>query len=313
MSAVVECEGAPRDLGFDQGRACRAALDSALARAHDAAEVGGWGRLWRRLAPHDAESAAVELDLRRHFPQLWERLAGLARGGRVARPALVRALSALFACGANGAPSEGDGALITTQGHGRAFAIRDLAGELVVRRSRPEVGHRSLEVTPVWLVSALAGVNERGLAVAAVPARGRPLPARSKHSSRAPAVLAVQECLQRFETVDSALDWCLRRPAGGNATVVALDARGDAAAVELAGGRVRVRRPESGLLVAPGRSRDAGALEKAAREGSPFDPVALARSLSPAASAALVMDPRGRRLALLRLADAPEALAWLAV
>ena len=47
------------------------------------------------------------------------------------------------------------------------------------------------------------------------------------------ASLLVQEVLQRFGDLDSALDWCLKRPAWGGGLLMLGDAAGELAAVEL--------------------------------------------------------------------------------
>jgi len=81
--AAVSCDGAPRDLGLDQGQALRAAVRAALAQLSVAERLG----LARGLA------ARSERDALRYFPHMSERLAGLARGAGVSR----RALAALLA------------------------------------------------------------------------------------------------------------------------------------------------------------------------------------------------------------------------
>ena len=79
----------------------------------------------------------------------------------------------------------------------------------IVRRSLPEIGFASVELTLPWLAPAVAGVNEKGLAVAIVPEAAE----RAALAFSPPALLLVQDCLQRFADLESALEWCARRPA----------------------------------------------------------------------------------------------------
>ena len=82
-----------------------------------------------------------------------------------------------------------------------------------VRESRPVVGFRSLDVTRPWLVPAVAGVNEAGLAVIAQwPG------AAAVDGDGAPPLLLVQDCLARFENVAGAADWCRKRPVEGRSS-----------------------------------------------------------------------------------------------
>ena len=83
----IECEGAPRDMGWDQGRACRDALRRAVGL------LPGLPLLLR-----DARTRDVLQEIRRHFPQQYEQLLGMARGAQVAPARLAtHSLGALCA------------------------------------------------------------------------------------------------------------------------------------------------------------------------------------------------------------------------
>jgi hypothetical protein len=250
LRTPIECEGAPRDLGLDQGRACADALRVRFGTQP------WWQRLRLRAGPAGSEPARLRRDLQRHFPHQWESLAGLAVGARVPTGWLVQELARELV-GADAALPVG-----VAIDPGRALLARELGGEWVVRRSRPEGLFASVEITRPCLTAALAGVNERGLAVAAVGRRG------ATERCAAPAALLAQDCLERFEAIPAALEWCLGRPGGGCATVWLADARGELAGVECAGAERRVLRP-----------CDAGTLAQRI-EGD-----------------AVVLDPRERRLA----------------
>lgn len=245
MSLLVDCAGAPRDVGLDQGRACRAELADRFA------ELPWAEALQLRLGLADASVRRLQRDLARHFPHLSESLAGLAVGARVPQAFVAREIAAELARGsAPTAALAGENALL----------VRALEDPRVVRRSRPEGLFASLELTRPWLPSLLLGVNERGLAVAVAESGA------AGEGCAAPAALLAQDCLERFEALDAALDWCAGRPAGGRATILLGDAAGEVAGIEIAGAERRVLRPADGLL-----ARDAAGAElaKSLRDSPP--------------------------------------------
>jgi hypothetical protein len=254
---IVGCEGAPRDLGADQGRACGARLRARFASENPLV------RLRHRLGRDDADGSALLRDLRRHFPQQAELLDGLAHAARVPRGWLLDALRGDLSDGptrdgialAVGAARTGGGALLA-----RVARLGD-----VVRRSRPEAGFRSVEIAPPFSSSAVAGVNEKGLGVALGVAA-----ADGTGGCAAPAALLLQDLLQRFADLDGALGHCLSRPGGGSATLLIADASGDVAGVAMTGDERRVLRPVDGLLVEPGDA--AGETAKRLRDTTALDP-----------------------------------------
>lgn len=219
----IACQGAPRDLGLDQGRACRAAIRSELLRNPGARTGAVQGELAR--------------DLARHFPHLAERLEGLARGAGVSRadlvPPLARALlgPSPLRFEARCEPSGADAA-------GSLLVLAAHDAPLRVREARPETGFPSLALVLPWLPAALAGVNEAGLAAACALEPSVP------GAARAPAALLLEHALERFERVANALDWCERRPGVGAACLVFADAAG-------ASGAIQVRGDERRRLPAP--------------------------------------------------------------
>lgn len=264
MSLVEEivCRGAPRDLGLDQGVAGREGVRREVRRA-GAAD----GEQTRRIAR----------DVRRFFPHTAERAEGLALGAQVSEARLAQLLGRELSL---------EGSAVRRATSGLALAIapeRSGAGALVgrsldlpresppglrVRRSLPENDYRSVEIVLPWLVSPVAGVNEHGLAatVTSVPPAGGAL-----EDCLAPASLLVQDCLQRFDRVDKAVEWCERRPAGGSASIVLADARGAVASVHV-DGRVRRRRsPGQGVVVGLGRSLRCSTAEKVCLAADPCD------------------------------------------
>lgn len=284
MIDPIECAGAPRDLGLDQGRACRASLRGAFQRSP---------LRERWPLPQGAAHARLARDLKRHFPHLAESLAGLAAGARVPERWLVRQLADELAARRESravAGATADGALLAV----------DCAGPWIARRSRPEGGFACLELARPWLVSTFAGVNEAGLAVVAAPSRSAP------GACAAPAALLAQDCLQRFASAQAALEWCLVRPAGHAAALLLADASGELAGVEIRAESRRPLHPEGGLLAWAAGGDSCADLSKVLREAAPATASALARVLAPAAAAA-VLDPAARRLAVL----SGDEMDWL--
>jgi hypothetical protein len=168
------------------------------------------------------------------------------------------------------------------------------AGAVLVRRSVPEHDWASIEVGVPWLVPAFAGVSSAGLAVAAVVAEPAP---GSCVANAAPALLLAQDCLQRWDTVQKAIEWCERRPAGGSASLLLADAGGDAVEIRIRGTERALRRAEGGILAAADDPARALELAKAlAAEGS-LTPAAIAAALGRGA-ASVVLDPAARTLAI---------------
>ncbi len=293
MIAAIECEGAPRDLGLDQGRACGAELREALARA-------ALSERWP--LPLGAGPTRLARDLKRHFPHLTESLAGLAAGARVPARWIVRRLAGDLASGSRGAR-------VVASGLGASALLAvDCAAPWIARRSRPEGGFACAALVRPWAVAAFAGVNEAGLAVVAAPGSGIPGPCS------APGALLAQDCLERFSKVESALDWCSGRPAGHGAALVFADARGELAGVEIRGAARRVLRPDAALL---GWADGAGAgaeLEKNLRQVAPAGGAELARMLAasrPPGFATAIVDPAARRVGVLAVQDAEPD--WLSL
>ncbi len=266
MTSQIECEGAPRDLGLAQGRACRIDLERSAARRSIVEKL-------EDLLPGGSASRRLR-DIKRHYPHQSESMAGLSVGAGVSEIWLVQQLNA-----------DGDRAPMAATLQEHALLARGFQGDTLIRRSRPEGLFRSVELTRPWLTSSLIGVNERGLGVAVSCEAGTGV--------EAPAVLLAQDCLERFENTEAAVEWCLNRPAAGPASVFLLDAAGEAAGVEILEAEGRVSRPSEGVLVVGGRS-DAAELAKLLRDARPSRACALASLVAAGHSAAI--DPSGPEL-----------------
>ncbi|MCG8592508.1 MAG: hypothetical protein MJE66_24725 [Proteobacteria bacterium] len=307
MRSVLDCAGSPRDMGLDQGEAWRGAIRDRLARTGIASRRP---RL-ATLAPWTSGrvlGAGFGRQLIRHYSHLAERMDAVARGADVSLEALVE----LFTLASRRGPS----ADVFSRPALGVFTGRDanplqLARTLPglvgsgsswrLRRSRPEVGFASLELTLPWLVTAAAGLNEKGLGAVVVP---RMEPPGSPGADIPTASLLVQECLQRFEALDAALDWCLKRPVTGNGLVLLADEHGESAAVEVAGTRRRVLRPQDGLIVSGAEAQARDRVRKAWNETQDSDAEALdavlhsQREFGLPIDGVLVLDPKSRSLAV---------------
>lgn len=286
----MNCEGAPRDLGIDQARGSaaeiRAACDSLPVR----------DRLARLLPllPLDEVAESVARDLRRYFPHLAERSAGLARGARVSRGELAALLARELGPGPAPATS---GVVVVVEAESDAVGpllARSAPRAALLRRSKPDNDYRSAELVVPWLVSPLLGVNEHGLGVAVVSRPER----EARSGCRAPAVLLAQDCLQRFDSTQKALEWCERRPAGGCANLVLADASGDLAEVRIDGGGRTTWRSEGGAIVSASSDATADAVRKrlAALPRRDADALAALLADTPGATTAAVAHPAEYRL-----------------
>jgi hypothetical protein len=272
---VVECSGAPRDLGRDLGRALRAEVRAAVSEQ---------GTLRGALAALRESGTTTQMlrDLRRHFPHQSEWLEGLALGSGVTLRVLVRALAK--GC----APGVPQGVAIGAVS-GSAVAIASAVPRGAVwRRVAPEGRFRSLEVALPAAPAPVIGVNEAGLAVAV--AEQRSLPGRYAP----PLALFARDCLERFERVEHALDWCLARPAAPGGSLILADARGELAGVYAGGPERRALRPPSWLVLGDAALELAKGEPLAAGQLEPT--LANALAALPGAGPAVIADPIGCRL-----------------
>ena len=258
MWTSIECAGHPRDMGLAQGGAFAASIRAAC----ELAGLSVRRRRWPTLAPlasGPVRGSGAARELHRHFAHLAERLEGLARaagvpadsvlalhlqmreggvaGGLLSRRTCLRTRS-------SGESSSGKQILLE-----RTLPVAE-PGEAgwMLRESRPVVGFRSIEVGLPWLVPGVAGINEAGLAVMAGPI----LWGSAGHAGAPPSALLVQECLQRFEDLGGALDWCRKRPVEGEQSVVLADASGSVATVISNGRDRRIQEGEGELYLEGG-------------------------------------------------------------
>jgi hypothetical protein len=252
MLQLIDCAGNPRDMGQAQGEACRAAVTERLLRAGLQVPRSRLARL-SAYASGTVRGQGVGREIIRHYTHLSERIDGLARGAQVP----VDSLLSLHVNALSGRGEVHGDAAISQCGpaeDGRNFIQRSLpeiegpGSQWIARRSRPEVGFESVEVTLPWLASAVAGVNSAGLSACFVSAADSEDVGRV--TRRPPPLLLVQECLQRFDAVEGGLDWCGSRPVSGHGTVLLADPTGRFARIDFVGDELEIVRGEKSQLVA---------------------------------------------------------------
>jgi hypothetical protein len=277
--SVLVCSGAPRDLGLDQGLHFREVIRAEVERRRRGKRRVG---LLGRFVGRDPEMARSARSTARFYPHMAERAEGLARGARMTKAELAAMLAS--ECRAESETLIG----FTPKSDGPKALIALSAGRdapLFLRRSQPENGYRSLEFAIPWRIPALAGVNEHGLAVAASGVSSSAL------LSTCAAALLVQDCLQRFDGTDKAIEWCERRPAWGSASILFADAGGFLARVDLQGELRRVHRGSDGNVLCAGEPARVASVEEACRASQHLDVEALRRILAGRASRVVVLNP----------------------
>jgi hypothetical protein len=295
---LVECEGAPRDLGLDQGTQCRTVLNAAYRRQ------SRWQRARFRLRAGSDACRQARLEIRRFYPQQAEMIDAMARASRVPVPWLIAILIGQFRPVPRAESLVLAAARAMTDRSG--LLARALPGGVIVRRSRPENGFRSIELTQPWRVDPLAGVNEAGLAVACISSFGEI--AQSRHA--APAALLAHDCLRRFDSLDGAIDWLMARPGGGKSTFVLADLAGEIAGVSVDGDDRRIFRPADDLFVHTGGHARQTEIEKGLREALPLMASDLGRFIG---MPLVVVEPSQQSIGLLGGQSAGKADRWFEV
>jgi hypothetical protein len=298
VTQLIECEGAPRDLGFDQGTHCRSALSAAYR------SLSRWQRARLRLLAEPDECRRVRLEIRRFYPQQAELMEAMARASRIPVSWFV-ALHVVNLRSASPADALVFAAASEITDCGGLLA-RALPADAIVRRSRPEGGFRSIELTQPWRIAPLAGVNEAGLAVACVSNSGETRGSRHAVS----AARLAHDCLRRFDSLDGAIDWLLVRPGGGTSVLVLADLSGEIAGVSADGDERRVIRPADGLFVHTGGSARQAEIEKGLREALPLLGSDLGRFFG---MPLVVVEPGRRMIGLLAARSASEADQWFEI
>ena len=208
--------------------------------------------------------------LQRYEPALVEEMRGLAAGAEVPFEAVFHLNVATFVRYVLDYPGAGGGATPEADPHPActniAFA-RTTAGPLlgktndggapvpperqpetwVLQRVRPADAPPYLLLAPVGALAGVAGLSAGGLAVGQSAAQVVP----GQDGAGVPSNLILRPLLERCHTVAEALDLLATRPlAGKGLNLMLLDAGGTVRAAETSAGRLGVRRPDAGGVLA---------------------------------------------------------------
>lgn len=214
-------------MGEAQGAACRDAIRERIR----ASGIANRGRLAASLRPFLAGrvlGSGMAREIARYYPHLSERIQGLASGSGLATDSLMEMFVRASRDELAGEILASEAAIGARPGSDVRIARSLPESQWVLRRSLPDVGFASVEVTLPWLATSVAGVNEAGVVAAVDPG-----PDSLPRSDAPSALLLVQECLQRFDDVTGCLDWVLKRPASGSVQLVVGDATGRVARVRI--------------------------------------------------------------------------------
>lgn len=115
---------------------------------------------------------------------------------------------------------------------------------LLVRKSQPQEGLASLEVTLMHAPGCHSGLNEAGLAIMSNPAHHQ-----HHHTNGPPLSLQIQEVLRTCQTVAEAVALLESQPYTGHALLTLQDSHQELYSLEISGNRVYSRRIHHNLLI----------------------------------------------------------------
>ena len=256
---TVVCHGTQKQMGFQQGEACRdhiiAAVDTCTRLEQFRVDMPSWMPRWLFLMIGKMKSRMLlERPLGRDYPEMRARLHGIARGSRVGSGTiyLANAIEAILssvgkrvavppmACSAIAARGRRvtSNEPILTRNFDYLSVVQPY---MILRRMNPRSGFRSIEFTVAPLVGCVDGMNEKGLCIAYDYAYTTDYGAPSGTVG-----MLISSALERCATVDEAVKFMGNQPRFGGALLMLADAGGDIASLELSGNHHQVRRPEAG-------------------------------------------------------------------
>ncbi len=255
----VVCVGTPYEMGRAQGAALRKKIqggrrDLKLLEAFRN-EQPRWMPYPLFLSYAERKVAAlIGPEITSAFPQMCERIRGIAEGAGISLKALFlldgfEALMASVEGRFDVAPPRGACSAIALRGHratdGQPIVARNFDYLPIVqpfyalRESRPAHGIRSLEFTMAPMAGAVDGVNEAGLCITYNYAFTLDKPQREFGLIS----MAISEALARCRSVTEAAEWIASRPRWGGGILMLADASGDIASLELSSTSSHLRRP----------------------------------------------------------------------
>jgi predicted choloylglycine hydrolase len=260
-SAGIEviCQGDPKEMGVAQGRMAKQQIQAARQQL---AKLEAFRLRQPRYLPYQlyrwlAENKAARLlagPLARDYPDMTERLAGIAEGAgqRPAAILLFNALEPLLSSVESYTACPAACSAVAVRGRRSATGEPIVARNFdylplvqpfyLVRESRPRGKRRAVEFTICPLAGAVDGMNDAGLCI--VYNYGFTTDRPSAPS--APISMAISEALACCGSVTEAAKWIASRPRWGGGLLLLCDASGDLASLELSSTRSHLRRPAVG-------------------------------------------------------------------
>ncbi|PKL74638.1 MAG: hypothetical protein CVV27_19460 [Candidatus Melainabacteria bacterium HGW-Melainabacteria-1] len=255
----LECTGSPYDRGYAQGQAARKQMLLCFNAFFQSETFELLKPRWlpASLARHAALRSAQRSFapvLRRQLPDAWALLEGLAAGAGVAQEQLLYfCISELLLAKVSLQLGGGTTLMIPPRFSSteEPMLIRNfdhpyfLKSFNLVRKSRPDQGFASVDVTLVPSVGAHTGLNEAGVAISYNYGHGV-----AAASHRVPVSLKVQQALQSCESAAEVVRLFERGEQEGGAVLGVQDSRGEMYLIEVAAGKVQSKQIRDNLLIA---------------------------------------------------------------
>ncbi len=250
----ILCEGSPYEMGLSQGMWLKPRAQGVLRVLIE----NRYAPRWFRLAGLPTLKALLTLKgvqvRNRHFGNIWrhsadqfERLRGIAEGSGLSLTLLLGMMSVetmmatfkyVLGCTSLGIGKERskNGSPMIGYNHDFPDFLKD---QLLVRRSKPRDGHRSVQLTYPSIAGSIAGVNEAGLAISLNHAFSI-----EPANDGVPPTLMVQQALDRCASAEDTARLFEKTKFANGSMATVVDAQGGVLALELACGRFGVRKPK---------------------------------------------------------------------
>lgn len=255
----LECTGSPYERGFMQGEATRKQIGLCFnsffqSEAFELLRPRWMPASWARSAALKHARKQFGPSIKRHLPEAWAQLQGLAAGSgydldffiliSAAELLLTRASYQLGACSTLMIPPR----FSATE---EPMLIKNfdfpyfLKSFNLVRKTVPDQGQSSVDVTLAPSIGAHTGMNEAGVALTFNYGFGQP-----QASHRLPVALKVQQALQSCESAAEVVRYFAAGEQEGCAILGVQDIRGDMHLIEIASGKVQSKQIRDNLLIA---------------------------------------------------------------
>lgn len=251
MISIIECRGDAFAMGAAQGVGLKSRLKQTLAKLSASPLLDGAPRIVRNASCLRLGFFLLGLVIRifycrafRPAPTIAARMRGMAAAGKVSYTTLcglsayeVLASYHRFKIGPGSCTSIALAAVHSASGKpllARNFDYPPyLAGEFVLRRSAPQEGYASLEITHPIMIGAHTGVNEQGLCVSLNEAY-----CREPLRQGLPLSFLVQLILENCQNVPEAVTFIRSHSRASTGMLTLLDAQDRSCILELTRGRM---------------------------------------------------------------------------